>query len=51
MIETISEIIINQWTKVLLDNDLIPVYPNCHAMLHCLDPPLTIEKLKRLLLP
>ena len=27
-------------------NDLIPVCPNCHAMLHRLDPPLTINALK-----
>lgn len=29
--------------------DLIPVCPNCHAMLHREDPPLTIEKLKNIL--
>lgn len=26
--------------------DLIPVCPNCHAMLHTYDPPLTIDELK-----
>ncbi len=29
-------------------NDLVPVCPNCHCMLHSTDPPLSIEKLKRL---
>jgi 5-methylcytosine-specific restriction enzyme A len=29
--------------------DLIPVCPNCHAMLHKVDPPFTIEKLKAML--
>ena len=28
-------------------NDLIPVCPNCHAMLHIKSPPLTIEDLRR----
>jgi 5-methylcytosine-specific restriction protein A len=28
-------------------NDLVPVCPNCHAMLHRIDPPLEIEELKR----
>jgi len=27
-------------------NDLTPVCPNCHAMLHRKDPPLEIEELK-----
>ena len=27
-------------------NDLIPVCPNCHAMLHSSDPPLSVEQLK-----
>ena len=27
--------------------DLVPVCPNCHAMLHSTDPPLGIEELKR----
>jgi len=26
--------------------DLIPVCPNCHAMLHSSNPPLSVEKLK-----
>ena len=26
--------------------DLVPVCPNCHAMLHTSDPPLEIEKLR-----
>lgn len=30
-------------------NDLIPVCPNCHSMLHREEPPLTIDKLKALL--
>lgn len=30
-------------------NDLIPVCPNCHAMLHRKDPPYKIEKLKNIL--
>jgi 5-methylcytosine-specific restriction protein A len=29
--------------------DLIPVCPNCHAMLHRQNPPLTIEELKQLI--
>lgn len=29
--------------------DLIPVCPNCHAMLHTSDPPLAIDELKRIL--
>ena len=28
-------------------NDLIPVCPNCHAMLHRSNPPLTVDELKR----
>lgn len=28
-------------------NDLVPVCPNCHAMLHTSDPPLSVEELKR----
>ena len=27
--------------------DLIPVCPNCHAMIHRTDPPLTIEELRK----
>ena len=27
-------------------NDLIPVCPNCHSMLHSSDPPLSVEELK-----
>ena len=27
--------------------DLVPVCPNCHAMLHATDPPLTVGELKR----
>ena len=30
-------------------NDLRPVCPNCHSMLHKQEPPLTIEELKLLL--
>ncbi len=30
--------------------DLIPVCPNCHAMLHDKNPPLTIEELKKIIL-
>jgi 5-methylcytosine-specific restriction enzyme A len=30
-------------------NDLIPVCPNCHSMLHRQDPPFSIDELKRLL--
>jgi 5-methylcytosine-specific restriction protein A len=30
-------------------NDLIPVCPNCHSMLHRQEPPLTIDELKSLL--
>jgi 5-methylcytosine-specific restriction enzyme A len=29
--------------------DLVPVCPNCHAMLHRMDPPLTVEALRQLL--
>jgi 5-methylcytosine-specific restriction protein A len=29
--------------------DLVPVCPNCHAMLHRSEPPLAIERLRRLL--
>jgi 5-methylcytosine-specific restriction protein A len=29
--------------------DLIPVCPNCHAMIHRVNPPLTIEQLRRVL--
>lgn len=38
--------------KYLLDpeNDLRPVCPNCHAMIHRFDPPLSIEDLKKPLL-
>lgn len=31
--------------------DLVPVCPNCHAMLHATKPPLTIEQLKRKISP
>jgi 5-methylcytosine-specific restriction protein A len=31
------------------DTDLRPVCPNCHAMLHISDPPLTIEELNEIL--
>jgi len=27
--------------------DLVPVCPNCHAMLHTYDPPLTVDELKK----
>jgi predicted HNH restriction endonuclease len=30
--------------------DLVPVCPNCHAMLHKSNPPYTIEKIKKILL-
>ena len=30
-------------------NDLLPVYPNCHAMLHRRKPPFTPEELKALM--
>jgi len=29
--------------------DLIPVCPNCHAMIHRVNPPLVIEQLKEIL--
>lgn len=32
-----------------VDNDLVPVCPNCHYMLHRKDPPYTIEEMKDLL--
>jgi len=28
------------------ENDLVPVCPNCHAMLHRHDPPYTVAELK-----
>ena len=31
-------------------NDLIPVCPNCHAMMHRRNPPLTVTELKDILL-
>lgn len=31
--------------------DLMPVCPNCHAMIHRVNPPLTIEQLRRILSP
>ncbi|MGI8748856.1 MAG: HNH endonuclease, partial [Deinococcus sp.] len=30
-------------------NDLVPVCPNCHAMLHRTDPPLPVEALRTLI--
>ncbi|MFK4136555.1 HNH endonuclease [Pseudomonas luteola] len=30
-------------------NDLVPVCPNCHAMLHRMDPPMSVEQLRALL--
>ena len=30
-------------------NDLIPLCPNCHAIVHLEDPPLTIDRLKELI--
>ncbi|OMD27033.1 restriction endonuclease [Paenibacillus odorifer] len=30
-------------------NDLVPVCPNCHAMLHKRNPPFTIEQLRELI--
>jgi 5-methylcytosine-specific restriction enzyme A len=44
-LKPISEI--NGEYKVNPINDLVPVCPNCHAMLHSQHPPLTIEELKR----
>jgi len=35
--------------KLDVDNDLVPVCPNCHYMLHRSDPPYTIEELKMML--
>lgn len=32
-------------------NDLVPVCPNCHAMLHQKSPPFTIDELKKILRP
>ncbi|WP_457747230.1 HNH endonuclease [Sulfurimonas sp.] len=29
--------------------DLVPVCPNCHAMLHAYEPPLSVEELKKIL--
>lgn len=28
------------------EKDLVPVCPNCHAMLHTSDPPLSVDELK-----
>ena len=33
-----------------VDNDLVPVCPNCHYMLHRSDPPYTIDELKKMLI-
>jgi predicted HNH restriction endonuclease len=43
----------NQGKQYVVDpiRDLRPVCPNCHAMLHQTNPPLTIEALKRRLTP
>ena len=30
--------------------DLVPVCPNCHAMLHTSDPPLSVDELKSLIM-
>ena len=35
--------------KINPSEDLIPVCPNCHAMLHRRNPPLTVEELKEIL--
>ena len=37
-------------TEYLLDpkEDLVPVCPNCHAMLHTSDPPLNVDKLRKI---
>ena len=35
--------------KLDVDNDLVPVCPNCHYMLHRSEPPYTIEELKTML--
>ncbi|MCK5832702.1 HNH endonuclease [bacterium] len=35
--------------KVNPSEDLIPVCPNCHAMLHCKNPPYTIDELKAMI--
>lgn len=32
-------------------NDLIPVCPNCHSMLHRQEPPFTIDELKKIMKP
>jgi 5-methylcytosine-specific restriction protein A len=29
--------------------DLVPICPNCHAMIHRVNPPLTIEQLRNIL--
>jgi 5-methylcytosine-specific restriction protein A len=31
------------------EKDLVPVCPNCHAMLHTSDPPLSVEELKSIM--
>jgi len=36
-------------TKVNPVNDLIPVCPNCHWVIHLSDPPQTVEEVKALL--
>jgi len=37
--------------KIVPENDLIPVCPNCHAMLHASEPPLSVDELKAVLRP
>lgn len=31
-------------------DDLVPLCPNCHAIIHLENPPLTVNKLKKLIL-
>lgn len=32
-----------------VDRDLVPLCPNCHAMVHKRNPPFTVEELKKLM--
>ncbi len=36
--------------KLDIDNDLVPVCPNCHAMMHRKNPPFSVEELKKIIL-
>lgn len=38
-------------TKVNAETDLVPLCPNCHAVAHLFDPPLTLQDIKDKLLP